>query len=92
MYPNWFSSRLFYRLEGGKEIFHRVLRFSFDNTCWYYFVFASFFSILFLLIVAVFVINYSLECFANFGIAYIYNSTHILFEYKLVLVFLKLGV
>jgi len=55
-------------------------------------VFASFFPTLFLLIVAVFVINYGLECFANLGIAYIYHSAHILFEYKLVLVILKLGV
>ena len=39
-----------------------------------------------------FVINYGLECFANLGIAYIYHSAHILFEYKLVLVILKLGV
>ena len=46
------------------------------------FVFASLFPTLFLLIVAVFVINYGLECFANLGIAYIYHSTYQLFEYK----------
>ena len=47
---------------------------------------------LFLLIVAVFVINYDLECFTYLVIAYIHHFTHILFVYKLVLVLLKLGV
>ena len=56
------------------------------------FVFASLFPTLFLLIVVVFVINYGLDCFTNLGIAYIYHSAHQLFEYKLVLVFLKLEV
>ena len=56
------------------------------------FVFASLFPTLFLLIAVVFVINYDLECFANLGIVYIYHSAHQLFEYKLVLVILKLGV
>ena len=56
------------------------------------FVSASLFPTLFLLIVVVFVIYYGLDCFANLGIAYIYHSTHQLFEYKLVLVFLKLEV
>ena len=51
-------------------------------------MFASLFPTLFLLIVAVFVINYDLECFVNLGIAYIYHSVHQLFKYKLVLVFL----
>ena len=46
------------------------------------FVFASLFPTLFLLIATVFVINYGLKCFANLGIAYIYHSAHILFEYK----------
>ena len=46
---------------------------------------------LFPLIAAVFVINYDLECFANLSIAYISYSAHILSEYKLVLVILKLG-
>ena len=27
VYPNWFSSGSFYRLEGGGEVLHRVLRF-----------------------------------------------------------------
>ena len=49
------------------------------------FVFAYFFPTLFLLIATVFVINYGLECFANLDTAYIYHSTHQLFEYKLVL-------
>ena len=56
------------------------------------FVFTSLFPTLFLLIAAMFVINYGLECFANLDIAYIYHSAHILFEYKIVLVILKLGV
>ena len=56
------------------------------------FVFAFLFLTLFLLIAVVFVINYGLECFANLDISYIYHSAHILFEYKLVLVILKLGV
>ena len=47
---------------------------------------------LYLLIIAVFVINYDLECFTYLVIAYIHHSTHILFMYKLVLVLLKLGV
>ena len=55
-------------------------------------MFASFFPTLFLLIATVFAINYGLECFTNLGIAYIYHSAHTLFEYKLVLVILKLGV
>ena len=50
-------------------------------------MFTSLLPTLFLLIVAVFVINYNLECFVNLGIAYIYHSTHQLFEYKLVLGF-----
>ena len=51
-------------------------------------MFAFLFPTLFLLIAAVFVINYDLECFANLGIVYIYHSVYQLFEYKLVLVFL----
>ena len=35
---------------------------------------------LYLLIAAVFVINYGLEYFTNLDIAYIHHSTHILFE------------
>ena len=54
-------------------------------------MFASFFPTLFLLIAVVFMISYSLECFANLDIAYIYHSAHILFEYKFVLEILKLG-
>ena len=50
-------------------------------------VFASLFPTPFLLIAAMFVINYGLECFVNLGIAYIYHSTHQLFEYMLVLFF-----
>ena len=46
---------------------------------------------LYLLIAAVFVINYGLKCFTNLDIAYIHHSAHILFVYKLVLVLLKLG-
>ena len=49
------------------------------------------FLTLYLLIAAVFVIDYGLECFTNLDIAYIHHSTHILFVYKLVLVLLKLG-
>ena len=48
-------------------------------------MFASLFPTLFVLIAAMFVINYGLECFANLGIAYSSYSTHILFEYKLAL-------
>ena len=47
---------------------------------------------LYLLIAAVFVINYDLKYFTNLDIAYIHHSTHILFVYKLVLVLLQLGV
>ena len=41
---------------------------------------------------AVFVINYGLECVTNLVIAYISFSAHILFDYKLVLVILEVGV
>ena len=43
---------------------------------------------LYLLITAVIVINYGLECVTNLVITYISYSTHKLFVYKLVLVFL----
>ena len=42
----------------------------------------------YLLIAAVFVINYGLECVTNLDIAYISYSAHILFDYKLMLVIL----
>jgi len=47
---------------------------------------------LYLLITAVVVINFGLECFTNLGLAYIHHSTHKLFVYKPVLVILYLGV
>ena len=47
---------------------------------------------LYLLITAVIVINYGLECVTNLVIAYISYFAHILFDYKLVLVFLYLEV
>ena len=47
---------------------------------------------LYLLITAVIVINYGLECVTNLVIVYISYVTHILFDYKLVLVICKLGV
>ena len=37
-------------------------------------------------------INYGLELFVYLGVACTYHSAHILFEYKLILVILKLGV
>ena len=47
---------------------------------------------LYLLIDVVFVINYGLDCVTNLDIAYISYSAHILFDFKLVLVILYLGV
>ena len=47
---------------------------------------------LYLLIVVVIVINYGLECVTNLVIAYISYSAYILFDYKLVLVVLFLGI
>ena len=47
---------------------------------------------LYLLIIVVIMINYGLECVTNLVIAYISYSAHILFDYKLVLVILNLGV
>ena len=47
---------------------------------------------LYLLITTVLVINYGLECVTNLVIAYSSFSAHILFDYKLVLVFLYLGI
>ena len=44
------------------------------------------------LITAMFVINYGLECVTNLNITYISYSAHILFDCKLVLVFLYFGV
>ena len=54
-------------------------------------MFASLFPYSLSLIIAVFVINYGIECFTYLVITYIHHSTHILFMYKLVLVLLKLG-
>ena len=47
---------------------------------------------LYLLITVVIVINYGLECVTYFVIAHISYSAHILFDYKLVLIVLFLGV
>ena len=47
---------------------------------------------LYLIIAAVLVIIYGLECVSNLDIVYISYSAHILFDYKLVLVILYLGV
>ena len=47
---------------------------------------------LYLITTAVLIINYGLECVTNLDIAYISYSEHILFDYKLVLVILYLGV
>ena len=47
---------------------------------------------LYLLITAVIVINYDLECVTYLVIAYISYAAHILFDYKLVLVIFNLGV
>ena len=46
---------------------------------------------LYLLITAVIVINYGVECVTNLVIAYISYFAHILFDYKHVLVILCLG-
>ena len=47
---------------------------------------------IYLLITAVFVINYGLKCVTYLVIAYSSFSAHILFNYKLVLVILELRV
>ena len=47
---------------------------------------------LYLLIATMFVINYGVKCFTNLGIANIHHSAHILFVYKLVLVYFDIGV
>ena len=57
----------------------------------YLYLYLSFLS-LYLLITTIFVINYGLEYVTNLVIAYISFSIHILFDYKLVLVILELGV
>ena len=46
---------------------------------------------IYLLIAAVFVINYGVECFTYLGIAYIHHFAHILFVYKLLLVYFDIG-
>ena len=76
----------------AERFFAEFFSFFFDNTSWCYLCVCFSLPTLFLLIAAVFVINYGLECFANLGIAYIYHSPHQLFEYKLVLVNLNLEV
>ena len=47
---------------------------------------------LYLIIAAVLVIIYGLECVSNLDIVYISYSAHILFDHKLVLIILYLGV
>ena len=47
---------------------------------------------LYLLITAMIVINYGLECVTNLVIAYISYSVYILFDYELMLVIFNLGV
>ena len=54
-------------------------------------LYLSFLS-LYLLIAAVFVINYGLEYVTNLDLAYISYSAYILFDYKFVLVILYLEV
>ena len=54
------------------------------------FLHLSFLSFYFLT-ATVLVINYGLECVTNLDIAYMSYSTHILFDYKLVLVILYSG-
>ena len=66
----------------SSSITHRYVIFVFD---------LSFLS-LYLLSAAVFVINYGLKWVTNLDIAYISYFTHILFDYKLVLVILYLEV
>ena len=56
------------------------------------FVFASLLPLIFTFNCCCIVINYGLEQFVYLGIACTYHFAHILFEYKLVLVILKLGV
>ena len=46
---------------------------------------------LYLLITTVIIFNYDLECVTNLVIAYISYSAHILFDYKLMLVFFLFG-
>ena len=76
-----------------ERFFAEFFDFLFDNTCRCYLcVCISLPFTLYLLIVAVFVINYGLECFTYLVITYIHHSAHILFAYKLVLILLKLGV
>ena len=47
---------------------------------------------LYLIIAAVLVIIYGLECVSNLDIVYISYSAHVLFDHKLVLIILYLGV
>ena len=75
--------------KGSGEVFRRVLRFPLREHIAVLFLCLRLSSFsLCLLIVVVFVINYDLECFTNLDIAYISYSTHMLFVYKLALVFL----
>ena len=79
--------------KGSGEVFRRVLRFPLREHIAVLFLCLRLSSFsLCLLIVVVLVINYDLECFTNLDIAYISYSTHILFDYKLVLVILYLKV
>ena len=76
----------------GERFFTEFFGFLFDNIAVLSLCLHLSSLTLYLLITAVFVINFGLECFTNLSSTYIYHSAHILFVYKLVLLILILGV
>ena len=78
--------------KAAERFFAEFFGFFFDNTCQCYLAFASPYPLLFAFNYCCVMIKLWLRAVCILGIAYIYHSTHILFEYKLVLVILKLGV
>ena len=74
-----------------ESFFPDVFGFLFDNVPVLSLCLHLSFLSLYLLIATIFIINYGLECVTILDIAYISYSAHILFDYKLVLVFCNWG-
>ena len=93
MYPNFILKWIIDYLESGGEVLCQILWFSLRKHFAVLSLCLHLSSLsLYLIIAVVLDINYGLECVTNLVIAYISYSTHILFDYKLVLVILYLVV
>ena len=74
----------------AERFFAEYFGFLFDNMCRCYLVFVSLYPLLFASNYCCVMIKLWLRVVCILGIAYIYLSAHILFEYKLVLVFFEI--